>query len=213
MRKAKKKVNVILKSFVRNLGGLGSVVNVKKGYFRYLSKQGIAVMYSEAQNTLIQSQLNHKDYVQEKKNAHDIFEKIHQKSFIFTRQASGTDILYASVTNKDIVLKVHDVINVNVDRRKIIINQPIKKIGIYIVFIDLFDNLCAELQILVARTESDAKELLKKSMETTVSHTEINMDKKNKLQNKSIPINQNKVEHQLDDLNSDANILTKEINE
>ena len=88
-------------------------------------------------------------------------EKLEEKFLCFGRQASGTDILFASVTFKDIVAEIKSRFSIDINYKKVHMNNSIKKIGIYEFFIDLSENITVKMYLSVGRSVENAEAMIK----------------------------------------------------
>lgn len=148
-------MEVILRQRVEGLGDRGEVKKVAAGYARnFLIPRGMAVKSSPVAM---------KELEQEKRIAlsqadqeHDLALKLADKLSKFTltisRSAGETDRLFGSVTNSDIAeaLAKH---GIEVDRKKIEMEHPIKVVGEYTVSVDLHRKVKAEIKIKVIKEE------------------------------------------------------------
>jgi large subunit ribosomal protein L9 len=144
-------MKVILKEDVPDLGSVGEIVNVKNGYARnYLIPQSLAVQASiknlrqlEHQKKLIES---HKSRV--KKDAHVMAEDIEKISCTIPMLVGEQDKLFGSVTSKDIEEALAQE-GINISRKRIILEEPIKSLGVYTVDVRLHTEVTAKLKVWV----------------------------------------------------------------
>jgi large subunit ribosomal protein L9 len=144
-------MKVILKEDVSDLGSVGDVVNVKNGYARnYLIPKQLAVQAStknmsqlEHQKRLIDS---HKSRV--KKDADTIAEDIEKISCTIPMLVGEQDKLFGSVTSKDIEEALIQE-GINISRKRIILEEPIRNLGVYTVDVRLHTNVTAKLKVWV----------------------------------------------------------------
>lgn len=148
-------MQVILKEDVPNLGRSGDVVNVKPGYGRnYLIPRGLAV-YATPKNV---SRIDHEKRVIEKrsqkllKDAQAVKDRIEQLSINISRPVGAGDKLYGSVGTRDIADALKDA-GVPVDHRKIVLEEPIKSLGMFTVDIKLARDVVAKLKVWVVAKE------------------------------------------------------------
>jgi large subunit ribosomal protein L9 len=159
--KSKGKWKVILTKGVRKLGKKGDVVEVKHGYFRNYLANGLAVSYDEKILDEIKSTLKDTFDAKNEEIAGKQKEKLEEKFLCFGRQASGTDILFASVTFKDIVAEIKSRFSIDINYKKVHMNNSIKKIGIYEFFIDLSENITVKMYLSVGRSVENAEAMIK----------------------------------------------------
>jgi large subunit ribosomal protein L9 len=126
-------MKVILIDDVYGLGRRGEVANVADGYGRnYLIPKQLAVVATTGNLKMIEEQrvaLAKKEskYVEE---AELLAQELGQLHVIISRKAGDTGVLFGSVTSKDLE-EVLSANGINLDRRKILLAQPIKSIGNY----------------------------------------------------------------------------------
>jgi len=124
-------MEVILSKTVDNLGLEGDIVKVKPGYARnFLIPQKIAVpVTNQNMARLKQEQEAIKARLErERKNAESLSEKLSGITVIVARRVGEEDRLFGSVTTADIAEKLADQ-GIEVDRKAIVLNEPIKTIG------------------------------------------------------------------------------------
>ena len=144
-------MKVILREDVPDLGSTGDVVNVKDGYARnYLIPKLLAVQAStksmrqmEHQKKLIES---HKSKV--RKDAHIMAEDIEKISCTIPMLVGEQDKLFGSVTSKDIEEALVQE-GINISRKRIILEEPIRSLGVYTVDVRLHTNVTAKLKVWV----------------------------------------------------------------
>jgi large subunit ribosomal protein L9 len=126
-------MEVILRDDVANLGAMGEIVKVKPGYARnYLLPRGLAV---EASRRNVAALEHEKRLVavkreRERKTARAFADQLDGLVLEVKARAGEEDRLYGSVTNLDIE-KLLEARGFNVDRRKIDLADPIKRLGTY----------------------------------------------------------------------------------
>jgi large subunit ribosomal protein L9 len=144
-------MKVILKSDVKDLGQVGEVINVKDGFARnFLVPQGLAV---EASTKNVKVFEHEKKKIQEmarkvKSGAAGLAEKISAAKITIKAKAGEEDKLFGSVTSMDIAdaLKAE---GIEIDKKKIQLDEPIKRIGEYTVAIKLHSEISAQLNVQV----------------------------------------------------------------
>jgi large subunit ribosomal protein L9 len=144
-------MKVILKSDVKDLGRVGEVVNVKDGFARnYLVPQGLAV---EASTKNVKSFEHEKKKIQEmarkvKAGAAGLAEQIAAARITIKAKAGEEDKLFGSVTSMDIAeaLKAS---GIEIDKKKIHLDEPIKRLGDYTVTVKLHSEVSTQLNVQV----------------------------------------------------------------
>lgn len=146
-------MKVILKENVENLGHIGDVVKVAPGYARnYLVPKGFAIEATEKNAKALEHAKRHLEY---KKNrvleaAKQVAAKIEALSLSIAHQAGADDRLFGSVTNMELAdqLKAN---GVEVDRKRIVLDEPIKTIGDFTAIVKLHPEVSATLKVSVTK--------------------------------------------------------------
>lgn len=124
-------MELILKETIDNLGELGDIVKVKPGYARnYLLPRGIAVMATKANLAMLAQQKEAIDSrkKQARQDAEAIAAKIEGITITISQRVGEEDRLYGSVTSADIAEKLAEQ-GIEIDRKKIVLDEPIKTLG------------------------------------------------------------------------------------
>jgi large subunit ribosomal protein L9 len=152
-------MQVILLERIGRLGQMGDVVNVKNGYARnFLLPQKKALRASEENLARFQkdrAQLEARD-LELKKEAEAVAAKLGGKTFVVIRQAGDTGQLYGSVTPRDIA-EIVTAGGFSVDRRQMVLDRPIKTLGIHPTKVALHPEVIVQISLNVARTEDEAE--------------------------------------------------------
>ncbi|MEW6215688.1 MAG: 50S ribosomal protein L9 [Nitrospirota bacterium] len=144
-------MKVILKDDIKNIGKMGQIVDVADGYARnYLVPKGLAV---KANTKNIKSLEYEKRIIQDKarklKNlAQDLAYKISTMSLIIKTKAGDEGKLFGSVTTMDIAEALKSE-GIEIDKKKIFLEEPIKRLGLYSVNVKLHPEISAQLNIQV----------------------------------------------------------------
>jgi large subunit ribosomal protein L9 len=166
-------MEVILLERIAKLGQMGDVVRVKDGFARnYLLPKGKALRASEANRSRFESMkidLEARN-LQQRGEAEKIGERLDGQSFTVLRQAAEGGQLYGSVTPRDLVGLIVDR-GFTVQRSQIVLNMPIKMIGIYKVPVSLHPEVEVTVSLTVARSADEA-ERLKRGEDITVARDE-----------------------------------------
>ncbi len=142
-------MKVILKEQVKNLGDIGQIVDVSNGYARnYLIPRGLAV---EANVKNIRSLEHEKNLLQEKarkarNSAQELSNKLANMSIVIKAKAGEEGKLFGSITSMDIAEKLKNE-GIEIDKKKIILDEPIKRLGKYSVNIKLFSDVTSMVNI------------------------------------------------------------------
>lgn len=124
-------MNVILLEPVTNLGEAGDVVTVKSGYARnWLVPQGLALPATNANRAELQARLAQRArQLSERKADAERLKEMLADAAVEIRVKAGEERIYGSVGNKDIAEALKTAYDVEVDRRKIELGEPIKTVG------------------------------------------------------------------------------------
>ncbi|RWC41214.1 50S ribosomal protein L9 [Mesorhizobium sp.] len=162
-------MDVILLERVSRLGQMGDTVKVKDGFARnFLLPQGKALRANEANKKKFEGQRAQLEArnLERKSEAMQISEKLDGKSFIAVRSAGETGQLYGSVSTRD-VAELLTAEGFSVNRNQILLNQPIKTIGLTNVAIALHPEVEVTITLNIARTADEAERQAKGETLTT----------------------------------------------
>ena len=142
---------VLLREDIENLGGRGEVVRVKAGYARnYLLPRKLAVEATASNVKQIESERAAllKREAKERSTAEGQAEQLRNLSLKFERKVGEAGILYGSVTSMDIAHALKDQ-GYEIDRRHIVLREPIKRFGNYTVPVRLHREITVEMPVSV----------------------------------------------------------------
>jgi large subunit ribosomal protein L9 len=151
-------MDVILTENVKGLGTIGEMVKVKPGYGRnFLVPQGLAV---EASARNIKELEHHKRQLARKaeklsQEAADIKARIEALDCSFVHKASDEGKLFGSVTSKEIAEALATK-GIEIDRRKILLDHPIKELGTHMIDVKLNAGVNAVIKVNVVREDAQA---------------------------------------------------------
>lgn len=152
-------MQVILLQRVAKLGQMGEVVNVKDGYARnYLLPQGKALRANESNIKSFEAkkaQLEAQN-LETKKEAQAVAEKLDGQRFVVIRSASDAGALYGSVTTRD-AADAATAGGFTVSRGQIVLDRPIKDLGLHAVSVVLHPEVTAKITLNVARSAEEAE--------------------------------------------------------
>ena len=149
-------MKVILLENIRNIGSIGDIIEVKKGYARnYLisHKKALFASKKNVQEVVnIKKDLNKKD-LEKKKNAKNIAEKINNKVYLVNKLCTENKELYGSVTPTEISKVIEEVEKLNIETSLIQPVKEIKKLGKFKVTINLHSEIQSTIFIEVIQQE------------------------------------------------------------
>lgn len=144
-------MKLILKEDVKNLGKMGDIITVAEGHARnFLLPKKLAV---EALTENIKALEHQKKTIQEKakkvKNAsQDLASKISSLTISIKAKAGEEEKLFGSITSMDIAAALKNE-GIDIDKKKISLEEPIKRLGSYAVSIKIHPEITAQLNISV----------------------------------------------------------------
>jgi large subunit ribosomal protein L9 len=151
-------MKVLLTQDVEKLGSAGEVKEVSGGYGRnYLLPKRLAVLATRGQVKQAEERLvaQHKRDQAARKDAEALAARIAGQTLRFTARVGELDRLYGSITSGDIAEKIQTQTGVEIDRRKIDLDEPIKRIGIYPIKVRLLTGLEPLVNVVVEGQEGD----------------------------------------------------------
>lgn len=147
-------MDVILLQDVDTLGTAGDIINVKPGYARnFLFPKGLAVRSSKRNRALAdeKKEVAKSRFVREAKVYEELMNKLKKIEITIEVNVGGEDRLFGSVTSQDI----HKVLmekGVEVDRHAVLLEEPIKALGIYDVPVKITKGLSQEVKVYVIQS-------------------------------------------------------------
>lgn len=149
--------NVILRRKVDNLGDVGDVVSVKRGYARnYLLPQGLAYAETDQNRRLLEQERTAALMAEERdrSNARQIADRLDGVSITFSMLAGEEGKLYGSVGPRDIAAKLSEE-GFDIHGRHVVLKEPIKALGVYSVLIRLYPDVEASTKVWVIKEEGE----------------------------------------------------------
>jgi len=146
-------MDIILQEDVANLGAIGEVVKVRDGYGRnYLIPRGLAVEANRRNLRVLEHQkrLTEAKKAKDHQKAQGMSDRIAALSLTIQARAGEEDRLFGSVTNIDIE-KALAAQGVMIDRRKILLTEPIKQLGTYTIPVHLSSEVRGNITVNVVR--------------------------------------------------------------
>ena len=153
-------MRVILKKDMENLGSKGDIVNVAPGYGRnYLipKKLALEVTSSNMKMIEIERQALKKKLEKERLSFEGLIQNLNQVALAFERKSGEKDMIFGSVSSSDIKDALHE-LGFEIDKKKILLEEPIKRLGNYIVPIKIFQEEKVEIRVEVIQPEGERGE-------------------------------------------------------
>ncbi len=152
-------MKVILKQNIKKVGEIGDIVEVSDGFARnFLIPQGKAISYSignfKQVEYLKKKELANKE--KELNKAKDLAEKLSNISLGIKVKAGKEGKLFGSITSKDIAEGILSEYNIELDKKKIDLKEPLKKLGVHNIPINLYKDVAIQIKVnLISDSESE----------------------------------------------------------
>ena len=151
-------MEVILKKTFDKLGTEGDIVNVADGYARnYLVPMQIAIRSTERNRRRLEHDKKVLASLADKTRdaAKELAGQITEVTCTFKRRAGENDRLFGSVTSTEISVALMTELSVEIDRRDVQLQEPIKDLGVFTVPIQLHPDITSDLKVVVVREEDE----------------------------------------------------------
>lgn len=145
-------MKVILLEDVKSLGKKGEIVNVNDGYARNFilpKKLGLEATSKNLNDLKLQKQNDEKVAQEKLEAAKALAEEIKEKSITVKIQAGVEGRVFGSISSKEIATEAKKQLNMDIDKKKIVIPDAIKSLGTYNVNIKLHKDVTATLRVKV----------------------------------------------------------------
>lgn len=142
-------MKVLLKQDVENLGKKGDIVNVSPGYGRnFLLPKNLALEVTPSNQKMIaiQQEALKKKFEKERASYQDVIQRLNAVTLTFTRKTGEKDHIFGSVSASDIK-EALDKQGFDIEKKKIGLDEPIRRIGNYTVPIRVFHEDKAEIRV------------------------------------------------------------------
>lgn len=144
-------MQVILTQDVHEVGHAGQLVSVKNGFgANHLIPKGLAVLATPRNRSRMEHEQRRIEALiaRERASAQEMAKKLSGLSVTLTRLVGDDDKIFGSVTNKDIADALADE-GVKIDRRQILLEAPLKSLGVYEVEVRLHREVSAQIKVWV----------------------------------------------------------------
>ena len=146
-------MKVILKEDVPHLGEPGAIVKVKPGYARnYLIPQGLAAVATSRNIKMMEHNLKkiQRQIDAAKEEAGKVKEALEKLEITISKPAGDQEKLFGSVTTRDVAAALAEE-GVTIDRKRIVIAEPIKALGVYTLQVKLYGGELSDLKVWVVK--------------------------------------------------------------
>jgi large subunit ribosomal protein L9 len=153
-------MKIILNEDIEHLGRLGDLVEVKPGYARnYLFPRGLALQSTNHNLEMIKyKKIKVQKRVElEKLSALEQKQKLEELTLTIEKKAGESDTLFGSVTTIEIQQKLEE-LGTQIDRKKLHLDEPIKKLGPHLCKVKLMEDVEAELKIEVVKQNEETED-------------------------------------------------------
>ena len=146
-------MEIILLDKIDNLGNVGDVVRVKPGYARnYLFPKGLAVRSSKRNIAFVEEKRKNIELKIAKKEqaSQAIFDSLKNVEILMEVEVGENDKLFGSVTTMDLQKALNDQ-NIEIEKQDILLDNPIKSLGVYDVPIKVSPSLKQNIKVNVVK--------------------------------------------------------------
>ena len=146
-------MEIILLDKIDNLGNVGDVVKVKPGYARnYLFPKGLAVRSSKRNIAFVEEKRKNIELkiAKEEQASQAIFESLKNVEILMEVEVGENDKLFGSVTTMDLQKALNDQ-NIEIEKQDILLDNPIKSLGVYDIPIKVTSSLKQNIKVNVVK--------------------------------------------------------------
>jgi large subunit ribosomal protein L9 len=157
-------MKVILKQDIENVGRKGDIVSVAPGYGRnYLIPRKLAAEVTPSNMKMIEveRQALKKMAEEERLSYQEVIQKLGQVTLSFSRKAGEKDHIFGSVSVSDIK-EALDNLGFDIDKKKIVLDEPLRRLGNYTVPIKVYHDDKAEVRVAVVKEEGSEEKAAEK---------------------------------------------------
>jgi large subunit ribosomal protein L9 len=168
-------MKVVLRKDVEKLGEAGSVQNVSGGYARnFLIPQGLAVYASDGELKMAAHNQAVKDrkVARQEEQLRSLAEKIDGLKLSFEARAGDGGRLFGSIGSGDIAEQISAKVGEEIDRRKVVLNDPIRTLGDHNVVVHLVGKLRPSVTVTVTSEKVEEEAPVASEVETAEDTTE-----------------------------------------
>ena len=146
-------MEIILLDKIDNLGNVGDVVTVKPGYARnYLFPKGLAVRSSKRNIAFVEEKRKNIELkiAKEEQASQAIFDSLKNVEILMEVEVGENDKLFGSVTTMDLQKALNDK-NIEIEKQDILLDNPIKSLGVYDIPIKVTPSLKQNIKVNVVK--------------------------------------------------------------
>ena len=145
-------MKVILLEDVKSLGKKGDIVDVSDGYarnFLLARKKGVEANNKNMNDLKLKKANDEKVAAQNLQDAKETAQGLADKTVVLKLKAGEGGKTFGSVSNKEVAEAAKEQFGLDIDKKKIVINEPIKSLGIYEVTVKLHQKVTGTLKVKV----------------------------------------------------------------
>ena len=145
-------MEIVLLEDVKALGKKGQVVNVSEGYARNFilpKKLGVEATPKNLNDLKLQKANAEKIAAQQLAEAKELAQKLEQASISLTMKAGDKGRAFGSVSGKEIAAAAEEQLGLSIDKKKLVLPEPIKTFGVHEVPVKLHRDVTAKLTVKV----------------------------------------------------------------
>lgn len=153
-------MKIVLRQDVPKLGEAGTIQTVANGYARnFLIPQGMAVVATDGEVKVARHNLAVKDrkIARQEDQLRALGDKINGKRLTFTARAGDTGRLFGSITAADVAQQLTTAVDEEIDRRKVVLEEPLRTIGEHTVTIHLVGKLRPQITVVIEREQDETE--------------------------------------------------------
>ena len=143
-------MKVILTRDIKGVGKKDEIINANDGYARnFLLPRKMAVEANSQNMSLLQGRKDSANFKkeQEKENALKIQDKLSKIMLKIKVKAGGNGKIFGSITSKEIATELKNQYSIEIDKKKILLKDSIKEIGVFNIEIKLYEGIIGKLKI------------------------------------------------------------------
>ena len=143
-------MKVILKENVKSIGKKDEIVNVSDGYARnFLFAKNLAVEATAGNMAKLKNKKNSEDFKKskEKEQAEELAKKLGKITLEFKVKSGEKGKIFGGISSKEIAEKLKNDYQIEIDKKKIDLKEPIKILGIKRVDIKLFEGVVGTVKV------------------------------------------------------------------
>lgn len=143
-------MKVILTQDIKGVGKKDEIINANDGYARnFLLPRKLAVEANSQNMSLLQGRKDSANFKkeQEKENALKVQEKLSRIMLKMKVKAGENGKIFGSITSKEIATELKNQYEINIDKKKILLKEAIKELGVFNIELKLYEGIIGKLKI------------------------------------------------------------------